>query len=283
MTNGESVVDIYDGSRILCDSKGNVSYFPRDLNEVHRDHGDDDVNSVRNRQGGVYYLRTTSQHCCDHKDNCGNTFSVFSNGDIKVDKVNNTDTTEKADILPVPRFFVMRRDGTGFELLRHQDVDEYLKAAEDNVATAVLRTPIEGLPNVTGVTVLKPFSEGEGRKWLKHKDESNLVPLALRERDFTQFPPTEKKKDGPKFDTNAGFGVVIGNMRKAVDVKPLLTCPKVLVLRHFVQYEPSDIVHRETISAAFRQYGEYVTKLQLQCDNCLPKESRDREEVKRAN
>ncbi|XP_046847429.1 sperm-associated antigen 17-like [Xenia sp. Carnegie-2017] len=283
MTNGESDVDIYDGSRILCDSKGNVSYFARDLNEVHREHGGDDVNSVRNRQGGVYYLRTTSQHCCDHKDNCGNTFPVFSNGDIKVDKVNNTDTTEKADILPVPRFFVMHRDGTGFELLRHQDVDEYLRAAEDNVATAVLRTHVEGLPNVTGVTVLKPFSGGEGRKWLKHKDESNLIPLALRERDFTQFPPIEEKKDGPKFGTNAGCGLVIGNMRKPVDVKPLLTCPKVLVLRHFVQYEPSDIVHREAISAAFRQYGEYVTKLQLQCDNCLPKESRDKEEVKRAN
>ena len=81
----------------------------------------------------------------------------------------------------------------------------------------------------------------------------------------------------------SGCGLVIGNMRKPVDVKPLLTCPKVLVLRHFVQYEPSDIVHRETISAAFHQYGEYVTKLQLQCDNCLPKESRERGEVKRAN
>ena len=76
---------------------GNVSYFPRDLNEVHRDHGGDDVISVRNGQGGAYYLRTTSQHCCDHKDNSGNTFSVFSNGDIKVDKVNTTDTTQKGE------------------------------------------------------------------------------------------------------------------------------------------------------------------------------------------
>ena len=57
----------------------------------------------------------------------------------------------------VPRFFVMRRDGTGYELLRHEDVGEYLKAAEDDAATAVLRTPVEGLPGVTGITVLKPF------------------------------------------------------------------------------------------------------------------------------
>lgn len=51
----------------------------------------------------------------------------------------------------------MRRDGTGYELLRHHDVSEYLKAAEDDVTTAVLRTPVEGLPGVTGITVLKPF------------------------------------------------------------------------------------------------------------------------------
>lgn len=51
----------------------------------------------------------------------------------------------------------MRRDGTGYELLRHQDVSDYLKAAEDDVTTAVLRTPVEDLPGVTGITVLKPF------------------------------------------------------------------------------------------------------------------------------
>ncbi|XP_046847401.1 sperm-associated antigen 17-like [Xenia sp. Carnegie-2017] len=110
-----------------------------------------------------------------------------------------------------------------------------------------------------------------------------LFRLLYGKETSRSFHRQKKKKDGPKFGTNAGCGLVIGNMRKPVDVKPLLTCPKVLVLRHFVQYEPSDIVHRETISAAFRQYGEYVTKLRLQCDNCLPKESRDREEVKRAN
>ena len=58
----------------------------------------------------------------------------------------------------VPRFFVMRRDGTGYELLRHKDVSEYLKAAECDSSSAVLRTPVEGLPGVTGITVLKPFS-----------------------------------------------------------------------------------------------------------------------------
>jgi hypothetical protein len=68
-----------------------------------------------------------------------------------------------------------------------------------------------------------------------------------------------------------------------VHIKPQITCPKVLVLRHLIQYEPSDSTHRQTISAAFQQYGDYVTKLQLQADGCLPQESRDTEEVERAN
>ncbi len=80
-----------------------------------------------------------------------------------------------------------------------------------------------------------------------------------------------------------GSGLNVGNMRKTEHVKPQITCPKVLVLRHLIKYEPSDSTHRQTISAAFQQYGDYVTKLQLKADGCLPKESRDTGEVERAN
>jgi hypothetical protein len=80
-----------------------------------------------------------------------------------------------------------------------------------------------------------------------------------------------------------GSGLNVGDMRRTVCAKPQITCPKVLVLRHLIQYEPSDSTHRHTISAAFQQYGDYVTKLQLQADGCLPQESRDSDEVERAN
>jgi hypothetical protein len=117
---------------------------------------------------GVYLLRTTSQHCCEHLDERGNVFSAFSNGEIKIGEPDVANTSSIRNVAldvdsppstpHVPRFFVMRRDGTGYELLRHEDVSGYLKAAEDDDATAVLRTPVEGLPGVTGITVLKPFS-----------------------------------------------------------------------------------------------------------------------------
>lgn len=80
-----------------------------------------------------------------------------------------------------------------------------------------------------------------------------------------------------------GSGLNVGNMRKPIAAKPQITCPRVLVLRHLIKYEPSDSTHRETISAAFQQYGDYVTKLQLQADGCLPRESREAEEVERSN
>ena len=45
---------------------------------------------------------------------------------------------------------------------------------------------------------------GIGKTWLLAKDEQNLIPEGLRERDFKLFPRTEFKKIGPKFGTNAG-------------------------------------------------------------------------------
>ena len=42
---------------------------------------------------GVYILRTTSQHCCEMKDEKGNVFSAFTNGEIKVTQGADDDAT----------------------------------------------------------------------------------------------------------------------------------------------------------------------------------------------
>ena len=69
---------------------------------------------------------------------------------------------QRAPVSPLePRFFIIHADGTGSELLRGVDVKEYLERAEKDPATAVLRTPLEGHPDVSGITVLKPYS-GKG-------------------------------------------------------------------------------------------------------------------------
>lgn len=134
---------------------------------------------------GVYVMRTASQHCCEVTDGRGTHFTVMSNGQMTVEKeetesINNetimklegtVDEKEEpsepgplqqAPASPiVPRFFIIHADGTGSELLRSVDVKDFLEHAEKDPATAVLKSPLEGHLDVTGLTILKPYS-GKG-------------------------------------------------------------------------------------------------------------------------
>ena len=131
---------------------------------------------------GVYVMRTTSQLCCEMTDAKGTHFTVMSNGQMTVDKVETESVTketavtlegtesekqepsaagplQQAPVSPlVPRFFIIHADGTGSELLRSVDVKEFLECADRDPATAVLKTPLEGHPDVTGLTIMKPYS-----------------------------------------------------------------------------------------------------------------------------
>ena len=134
---------------------------------------------------GVYVMRTTSQLCCEMTDAKGTHFTVMSNGQMTVDKLETeavsketavtSEGTEsekqepseagplqQAPVSPlVPRFFIIHADGTGSELLRSADVKEFLECAERDPATAVLKSPLEGHPDVTGLTIMKPYSGKE--------------------------------------------------------------------------------------------------------------------------
>ena len=131
---------------------------------------------------GVYVMHTTSQHCCEMTDTKGTRFTVMSNGQMTVEKAETELATrdtavtsegagdkneepcepgpiQQAPVSPiVPRFFIIHADGTGSELLRSVDVKEFLEHPEKDPATAVLKTPLEGHPDVTGLTILKPYS-----------------------------------------------------------------------------------------------------------------------------
>ena len=132
---------------------------------------------------GVYVMRTTSQLCCEMTDSKGTHFVVMSNGKTSVTKKEAESTREEVvsaqlesseqkgkepsqsgpiQVAPVsplmPRFFVIHADGTGSELLRSIDVKDFLKRAEEDPATAVLKSPVEGHPDATGITVLRPYS-----------------------------------------------------------------------------------------------------------------------------
>ena len=164
---------------------GVVSYYTRDT-QCNTQAKSEPAMDEQEALVGVYVMRTTSQRCCEMTDTRGTHFTVMSNGGMTVNKAETRETTteesatpsdetenkesksseagplQRATVSPlVPRFFIIHADGTGSELLRGVDVKEFLERAEKDPATAVLKTPLEGHPDVSGITVLKPYS-GKG-------------------------------------------------------------------------------------------------------------------------
>ena len=108
-----------------------------------------------------------------------------------------------------PRLFVCHEDGSGTELLRYQDVAEYLAYAEEDPATAILMDSLPEYPGVMGITVLKPLTRLLSDKWLKPYIQDTIVPFGLVSRDVLNLPAREEKKPGPPFGTTVGQGLLL--------------------------------------------------------------------------
>lgn len=101
------------------------------------------------------------------------------------------ETTEKSEKCSVsmykqhaPRFFLIHRDGSGTELLRYQDISEYLINAEDDPRTAILMDPLPDYPGVNGLTILTPYTQGISEQWFKQYSQESIIPLGLTSRDL---------------------------------------------------------------------------------------------------
>ena len=154
---------------------GVVSYYGRDTQTITQDH-------CSKTPECVYVMRTASQFCCEMTDGRGTHFTVMSNGQVAVDRGETGSVNEQiisksegtfnekeelsepgplqlSSLSPiVPRFFIIHADGTSSELLRSVDVKDFLVQAEEDPTAAVLKSSLEGHADVTGLTVLKPYS-----------------------------------------------------------------------------------------------------------------------------
>ena len=137
-----------------------------------------------------------------------------------------------------PRFFIVHADGSGTELLRYQDLAEYIANAEDDLATAILMDPLADYPGVMGITVLKPYMKNHSDKWLLNYAQPNVIPPGLTSRDLKTLPAQELKKDGPKFGTNVGQGLHVGSVVRNKPLPIALKCPEKLELRQIIQFRP---------------------------------------------
>ncbi len=136
-----------------------------------------------------------------------------------------------------PRFFVVHADGSATELLRYQDVAEYLTQAEEDLSTAILVDPLADYPGVTGLTVLKPYLKNHSDRWLMNYAQTSIIPEGLTSRDLKTLPAREMKKEGPTFGTNVGQGLRVGSATNR-GAPVALTCPDKLELRQLIQHQP---------------------------------------------
>lgn len=137
-----------------------------------------------------------------------------------------------------PRFFIVHADGSGTELLRYQDLAEYVANAEDDLATAILMDPLADYPGVMGLTILKPYLKNHSDKWLLNYAQPSIIPLGLTSRDLKTLPAEEIKKEGPQFGTNVGQGLNVGSIVRNKPLPLALKCPEKLELRQLIQFRP---------------------------------------------
>ena len=137
-----------------------------------------------------------------------------------------------------PRLFILHSDGSGTELLRYQDVADYIAHAEDDPETAILVDPLADYPGVLGITVLKPYLKDVSQQWFQTYSAQSILPPGLCSRDLQKLPYHETRTDGPKFGTEVGQGLAIGSMMKPIPAPPILKCPSVLEVRQILQYKP---------------------------------------------
>lgn len=260
--DGYYMLHHYDGGRLEVDTEGIITYFPRPYKGMEQ---------LLPERESRYLFCHNADVVVETVDADGNVFNVKNNGDFSVIPVNPDDISDVSSEDPLkgdkkitvykehsPRFFIIHSDGSGTELLRYQDIAEYLTSAEQSPATAVLRDELPDFPGVLGITILKPYLGGPSEKWMKKYDQESIIPPGIRCRDLTTLPPKEFKTQGPKFGTNVGQGLSVGAAVKPQLRIPIVKCPSVLELRQFIQYKPMSEELRDLMQRGLREYAEYV-------------------------
>ncbi|XP_021778435.2 sperm-associated antigen 17 isoform X3 [Papio anubis] len=271
-----------DCSAMYCHESSSNIYYPFQKCEQPR--------------AGRYIMRHTSEVICEVLDPEGNTFQVMADGSISTilpEKKLEDDLNEKPegyDSLSsmhleknhqqiygehVPRFFVMYADGSGMELLRDSDIEEYLSLAYKEPNTVVLQEPVQEQPGTLTITVLRPFHEAS--PWLIKKEDT-IVPPNLRSRSWETFPSVEKKTPGPPFGTQIWKGLCIESKQLVSAPRAILKSPSVLQMRQFIQHEVIKNEVKLRLQVSLKDYINHILKKEDELQEMMVKDSRTEEE-----
>ncbi|CAM5080839.1 unnamed protein product [Eretmochelys imbricata] len=292
-----------DGTSIIAKPQGTYQVLPSSTGCLFID---DDCSAVysheifnktqllckrEEKRAGRYVMKHTSNVICEVLDPEGNLFKVMADGSTSVFIPSiDSDGEEDGYLVPIPkevhtpvtygehapRFFIVYADGSGTELLRNSDIEEYLALAYGDPATAVLQEPVQECPGVLSITVLRPLTETS--PWVMKRESSNIVPPSLQSRNWDTFPPFERKIPGPPFGTHIWKGLCIGSKELTGSPAPVLKCPNVLQIRNLIQYEPVSDELRQKLQLSLKEYIDYILKQEDEMQEMIIKEPRTEEE-----
>uniref|UniRef100_A0A8C8ZXV7 Sperm associated antigen 17 n=1 Tax=Prolemur simus TaxID=1328070 RepID=A0A8C8ZXV7_PROSS len=299
-----------DGTSIIAKPQGTYQVLPANTGSLHIDRdcsaiychesSSDMYHPFQNREqlrASKYIMRHTSEVVCEVLDPEGNTFQVMADGrsstilpEEKMEDDLNV-KTEGYDNLSyihlqkhhqqiygehVPRFFVIYADGSGVELLRDSDIEEYLSLAYGESTTLVLQEPVQEQPGTLSITVLRPFHEAS--PWLMKKEFDTIVPPNLQSRSWETFPAVEKKTPGPPFGTQVWKGLCIGSKQLMSAPAPILKGPKVLQMRQFIQHEVIKDEVKLRLQVSLKDYINHILKKEDELQEMTVKDSRTKKE-----
>ncbi|KAG8130183.1 hypothetical protein E2320_016840 [Naja naja] len=279
------ILPINKGS-LFIDENYSAVYSP----EVFEKNVSELISSDENQQLGKYIMKHNSKIVCEMTDITGNIFKVMADGSTStfIPTVDiESKVTEPTEIqTPViygehaPRFFIVHADGSGTELLRTKDTEEYLAMAYGHPTITVLREAIQECPGILSITVLCPLTEVS--QWIMKKDSDTIVPYNLQSRDWENFPPVERKTPGPPFGMHAWKGLCIESKELAISPAPIKKCPNVLQIRRLIQYELVSDELRYRLQASVKEYIDKIIKQEDEMEERMIKEPRTEQEKKNA-
>uniref|UniRef100_A0A4X2KND6 Sperm associated antigen 17 n=1 Tax=Vombatus ursinus TaxID=29139 RepID=A0A4X2KND6_VOMUR len=301
-----------DGTSIIAKPQGTYQVLPpstgclsinKDCSAIYSHESNSDTlyqpfSQREQLRASRYIMKHTSDIICEVLDPEGNVFQVMVDGTISTvvpeasleEETMEEESEDYDSLLPnkgeknplqiygehVPRFFVIYADGSGTELLRNSDVEEYLSLAYGESTTAVLQEPVQEYPGALSITVLRPFYEVS--PWVVKKELDTIVPTNLQSRTWNAFPAVEKKIPGPPFGTHIWKGLCIGNLHLAYLPAPVRKCPKVLQVRQFIQHEVIKNELKLKLQFSLKDYINHILKKEDELQEMTVKDSRTEEE-----
>uniref|UniRef100_A0A669QRP4 Sperm associated antigen 17 n=1 Tax=Phasianus colchicus TaxID=9054 RepID=A0A669QRP4_PHACC len=293
--NGTCCTVFGDGTSIIAKPQGTYQVLPvktgslfidEDCSAVYTHEVCNFTTKKEGTQAGRYIMKHTSSTICEMMDPEGNLFKVMADGStsVLVQSIgfDSKENESSASVLPevnksisydehVPRFFIIHMDGSGTELLRSKDVEEYLAEVCDDPAVAVLQEPVQEYPGAVSITILFPLSEAS--PWVMKKEPESIVPPNLRPRTWNAFSP---------FKRHIWKGLCIGSKDETCLPVPVRKCPKKLQIRQLFQYEPLSDELRGKLQLSLKKYIENILKQEDELEEMNLKEPRTEEEKENA-